>query len=327
MEIKEASEADIPNIVALLKLSLGESHVPKSEAYWHWKHLENPFGASSVLLGWEGSQLVGVRAFMRWEWLQQGQVYRAVRAVDTATHPEFRGLGIFKRLTMSLVKYCKQQEDHFVFNTPNRQSKPGYLKMGWEEAGRLPIRMRVERPFVMLKNFIIHSERPDHRSNDIKHYLDHPGLQLLLNENEKQLKTLVTNRSVTYLKWRYLDVPVAQYVAVGEEQGDELTGLIIGRIKETLLGRELRITDYFFRKNTDTRELMLKFNERKKAWGIDYSTLSGTVSTLTRTVLPDFSLRASIGPVVTVRSLFLEDLSGLKNFTAWSPSLGDLELF
>src|SRR5207245_291635 len=32
-----------------------------------------------------------------------------------------------------------------VFNTPNRQSLPGYLKMGWREVGRLPAAVRPTR--------------------------------------------------------------------------------------------------------------------------------------------------------------------------------------
>ena len=97
MEIREATESDIPDIVALLKKSLGESLMPKTEAYWRWKHLINPFGTSPVLLCWENDKLVGVRAFMRWEWHKGEQVYHALRAVDTATHPEYQGRGLFKK--------------------------------------------------------------------------------------------------------------------------------------------------------------------------------------------------------------------------------------
>ncbi len=30
-----------------------------------------------------------------------------------------------------------------VFNTPNDQSRPGYLKMGWSEVGRVPVAVRL----------------------------------------------------------------------------------------------------------------------------------------------------------------------------------------
>jgi hypothetical protein len=40
-------------MIGLLKKSLGEGLIPKSEALWNWKHEQNPFGASFVLLAEE----------------------------------------------------------------------------------------------------------------------------------------------------------------------------------------------------------------------------------------------------------------------------------
>ncbi len=40
--------------------------------------------------------MIGFRTFLRWEFEDAGRVVRAVRAVDTATHPDHRGRGIFR---------------------------------------------------------------------------------------------------------------------------------------------------------------------------------------------------------------------------------------
>ncbi|MBL0744020.1 GNAT family N-acetyltransferase [Chryseolinea lacunae] len=327
MEFRIAQEHDIPAIVNLLKQSLGESLMPKSEGYWRWKHVENPFGPSPVLVCWEDGELIGVRAFMRWEWRQKDQRYRAVRAVDTATHPNHQGKGIFKKLTLSLVDTCTQAGDHFVFNTPNTQSKPGYLKMGWSEAGRLPVKMSIVRPIHMIRNGLFGgNKREGAASSALSEHLRHPQLDALLKKYFQHQASLSTSSSVAYLKWRYLDVPVANYVGIAEEQKGELTGLVIGRIKPSRFGRELRITDCFLAKESDGRELMLQLKEKRKQWGIDYITLSGTVSVSTEKIFRS-AIRTSLGPVVTIRSLSLKDLSGLQDFNQWSPTLGDLELF
>ena len=325
MEICEATESDIPEIVNLLKLSLGESLMPKSERYWRWKHLENPFGTSPVLLCKEGKELIGVRAFMRWEWVYQGQIYRALRAVDTATHPDHQGKGIFKKLTLALADQCTKRGDHFVFNTPNKQSKPGYLKMGWEEVARLPIRISMHKPFRMAMNFVTTV------TNEIKietkstsYYLAHARLSDLIQDHQQQVKKMTTMTSAPYLVWRYMRVPVASYVAIGEGKGAELTGLIIGRIKETRFGRELRITDHFLNANSTGRELMQNLKEKIDEWKIDYTTVTGTISPFTQKLL---QFKAKAGPMVTIRSLSMLDLKILRGFNQWSPSLGDLELF
>src|SRR5690606_1498508 len=150
MDIRFAESADLDEIIDLLRVSLGESLLPKSVAYWRWKHIDNPFGPSPVLVATERGRIVGVRAFMQWRWRMGGQTLKAVRAVDTATHPDHQGKGIFRKLTLRMLDECRERGIGFVFNTPNKRSGPGYLKMGWSKAGRLPIHVAVRRPLSML---------------------------------------------------------------------------------------------------------------------------------------------------------------------------------
>jgi len=329
MEIREATQADIPEIVKLLKLSLGESLMPKSEQYWRWKHLENPFGKSPVLVCFEGQDLAGVRAFMRWDWIQDGKVYNALRAVDTATHPASQGKGIFKKLTLSLVDYCKGNGDHFIFNTPNLKSMPGYLKMGWKQAGKLPVRVGIQRPFSMLRHFISNDKKQTHtgRNDRLKYYLQHNGLNALLADHHGKASNLTTNVSIEYLKWRYENVPVTNYVAIGSELDGLLSGLIFGRIKQTRIGIELRITDYFVNGDIHDNGLSKWLMVYLKEWRIDYITISGVVSRNFSQLFPGLNIKTSWGPMVTVRGLSMIDLDKFNVFNQWSPSLGDLELF
>ncbi len=330
MEVRQATREDIPEIVNLLKLSLGESLMPKSEGYWRWKHIRNPFGISPVLVCLEGSQLIGVRAFMRWEWIQASRIYTAVRAVDTATHPEYQGKGIFKKLTLSLVETCIQEDVKFVFNTPNAQSKPGYLKMKWVEAGKLPVRISPRKPFAMVKNLVkrtAHQAMPTAQDDTVSYYLHHAGLPDLLHEYHNRMDTMTANVTVPYLKWRYLDVPVTRYIAVGHEQAGRLAALVIGRIKDTRMGREFRITDYFQATAGIGKALAEKIKEISKQFDIDYITISGAGNGDSANALSGISTKLSIGPMVTLRSLSMSNLNGLISFREWSPSLGDLELF
>lgn len=329
MEIREAKESDIGEIIKLLKSSLGESLMPKSEAYWRWKHVENPFGVSPALLCWDKDVLIGVRAFMRWKWRNHERTYRALRAVDTATHPDYQGKGIFKKLTLSLIDLCNKDGDDLIFNTPNQQSKPGYLKMGWVEAGKLPLRMSLERPFNLIRNLISAKPHTDieKESASLEYYLKHPKLVALLDTHYSRMKTISTLGSPAYLIWRYMQVPVAHYIAIGEETGEELTGLILGRIKPTRFGRELRITDFFWNGNSNGKELKMKVMEIKKSREVDYITITGTAESQSINLLSSLNFSAAIGPMVTLRSLQLASLDSFSNFNNWSPSLGDLELF
>jgi hypothetical protein len=326
MEIREATESDIPKIVVLLKASLGEDLIPKSERYWRWKHIDNPFGQSPVLLCWEGNELIGVRAFMRWNWILGGKVFRALRAVDTATHPEFQGKGIFKRLTLALVDHSKLHGYHFIFNTPNGQSKPGYLKMGWEVAGRLPVTVVLIRPLRVAMSAFSKTNLKDVPESFPRNYLTESHITSLPGRNKQNTATLTTDISPEFLKWRYVDVPVAKYDVIEEERDGSLVGIIIVRLKQTRFGRELRITDVFYNGSSPGSRLVQNLREYIKLCEVDYCTMSGTgrngnlLSALT-------SIRVPFGPIVTIKNVSLENLSSLQNFKSWSPSIGDLELF
>ena len=152
--VRDGTAADVPKIVALAQRALGGG-VLTSEAYWRWKHLASPFGASPVRLavGPDG-QVVGLRTFTRWEWASADATITAVRPVDTATDPGWRRRGIFKTLTLRLVDQATSGGGGFVYNTPNDQSHPGYLKMGWTDVCRVPIRMLPLRPARMAARLV-----------------------------------------------------------------------------------------------------------------------------------------------------------------------------
>ena len=118
---------DTPEIVALLRTSLSDNHTKEN---FLWKHFENPFGNSYGLVALDKSKIIGARMFMFWEFRKSDKFLKAIRPVDTITHPDYRGKGIFKKLTLQGLEDCRGTYD-FVFNTPNNNSFPGYIKMGW----------------------------------------------------------------------------------------------------------------------------------------------------------------------------------------------------
>lgn len=327
MDVRAATDSDIPEIILLLRQSLGESLMPKSEAYWSWKHKANPFGPSPVLVSTDAGKIVGVRAFMQWRWVDGNKQYRALRAVDTATHPGYQGKGIFKKLSLSLVEICKKEGYDFIFNSPNKQSMPGYIKMGWSEVGRMPLSISLRRPLRMARRLIT-SELGQMQAvvdNSLDYYLKHPNLGDLLAFHRQQNGKLATDLSTEYLDWRYRKVPVARYIAVGQERGNVLVALIIGRIKETKLGREFRITDSLLGDQVDFKQLQSKLNETKRIMHVDYTTQSSSVDPKNRQLTGRLRVNLPIGPIVTVRPL--QTNNAIKNFIDWSPTLGDLELF
>ena len=299
--------------------------MPKSVAYWDWKHRDNPFGGSSVLLALEGEEIIGVRAFMRWDWTCRGETIKAVRAVDTVTHPRHLRKGVFQKLTLSQLNDLKGSDIRFIFNTPNNSSMPGYLKMGWEAAGRLPVSFNVRRPFSLAANALgwRGSHSPSRDDGSLAALLGRTDeVRALLAEHARRDPELMrTALSLEYLKWRYAAVPVADSMAVTQGE-DSLDAFAIARVKDSKAGRELRVTECIEGARCDRERLKNLLFEKARAMKVDVITMSG----LSR--FPGRHLTLDRGPAVTLFDLNdYERFHELEGFRKWSPSLGDLELF
>ena len=315
--VRPATEKDIPRIVALLKVALGDGSTEKSEALWRWKHVDNPFGVSPVLVAEGDDELIGVRAFMPWSWHLGGRTVSAVRAVDTATHPRHQGRGIFRQLTMQLVDDCAARYVGFIFNTPNRQSGPGYLKMGWSSLGRLPMCVRP----VMGRRLASESTPP---RESLETALSHDAIDRLLASWAVDRDGMTTSVTRRYLRWRYLDYPspTAEYAAVGNLEAHR-PYLAILRTKARLGFTEVRIVDFFALRGFDRRECRARV---ARAVGVAGPVVM-TWAPQGRTPWPYQGLSGRMGPLVTVRPSNEGAPDGPRAFAWWQPSLGDMELF
>ena len=142
--VRRATTDDRPAILDLLADSLGWDRDDAFAEFFDWKHTQNPFGVSPAWIAVADGRTVGFRTFLRWEFEHpDGRLRHAVRAVDTATASDYQGRGVFRSLTMTAVEELTRESVDFVFNTPNDNSRPGYLRMGWTTVGRLPLVVRV----------------------------------------------------------------------------------------------------------------------------------------------------------------------------------------
>jgi len=331
LRFRMADENDIPAIVELLKLGLGESLLPKSENFWRWKHFENPFGKSFIMLATDDSGIVGVRSFMRWQWKTRTMLLESVRGVDTVVHPNYQRQGMFGKLTLALARYSRSQGIDFLFSTPNNGSNKAYTKLGWREAGRLPVNIKIVRPFSMAFKLVYKPAAyplPEKAGDgSVSHYLNHQGLRALLAANDLLQGTdIISAHTADSLRWRYQNVPVARYYAIAIERQGMLKALLFYRIKHSRAGRELRVTDTFVEKAAYGRELGQLLKKAAIEQQVEYIT-SGSFGLDNITpgwlALP----KRELGPIVTIHNIAMSDVTPFIGFTRWSPSLGDLELF
>lgn len=319
--VRPAVDGDVPAIVDLFCLTLGWQPDERHRALFDWKHRDNPFGSSPSWVAFDEEGVVGVRIFMRWEFLLGERVIRAVRAVDTTTHPRARGLGIFRTLTLRGVEEMKAEGVNWVFNTPNDQSLPGYLSMGWERLGHLPVALRPARVRVVprLAAARVPAELwsvPTSAGEDAASVLaDEKELDQLLASQQPSASCVRTARSASYLRWRYGAGPVGYRAALA---GSSLRdGVVFFRLRRRGPATEVAIADVVVPAGNPRAAIRLS-REVLKASGGDYAIALGSVRRRGWVRLP------RIGPLLTWRALADANTPPIKE---WELSAGDVELF
>lgn len=329
--VRPATEHDTPDILELIATSYDREHTPLRADYWRWKHEDNPFGASPCLVAESNGHLVGVRVFLRWNWYSGNHCIRTVRAVDTATLPEWRGRGVFSRLTMRLVEQVQKEGVSFIYNTPNGKSMPGYLKMGWAPVSRIPLWIRPMRVSRLLGRAIGKgtAEPPgvDHFGT-VEHILSDRRLPAFLADVTPNDARYHTARTPGYLRWRYGTIPGTSYCARLNIQNDAgalliARGRVRGRFREVTIS-ELLVTPSI-RGVQIGRELLSDLAGTIDADYVAGCAASGTAerSAMARA---GFLPAPGLGPRFTVRRLapLAHDPTQWPN---WRCSIGDLELF
>jgi GNAT superfamily N-acetyltransferase len=329
LSVRRFAAVDLPDVLELLDASLGGGPAGRRPPeFFRWKHLDNPFGPSFLLLASSDGKLVGLRAFMRWRLEAGGQAVAAARAVDTATHPDFQGMGIFTRLTLAALDEVRCEVD-LVFNTPNGKSGPGYLKMGWREVGRVPVRIRARRPLRLLRGRRAGADPgqpPPVAAPAAAAVLERGQEVARLLEREPAAAGLATVRDLTYLRWRYGAAPLLGYRAVTEERDGELAGLAVFRVRprgglwestvaEVLAGGDQGVA----------RRLLRRVAQAAPTDHLTFSAPSGSAAA--RAASRGGFLPAPAGISLVANPLRLGIRPDPSELGSWSLSLGDLEVF
>jgi len=248
---------DDPKIDALLRTSLsGYGGLQK----WTWIHKGNP-------LGFHGSDgdiwvaecsdgtMVGYYGRIRYAMHCFGSVVLASQALNLATHPQFRRLGIATELVVSSIRDARNNGIKLTFALPNRLSYPLALKEGACDAGPAsechlildrssyvsslqggPVRRMLRRAELVLPTIAF-------GSHDLEGSADHFESVNGFTEDAGSVETNVQSkfdlglvRTKEYLTWRY-DSRWGDYEAVSILSQGTCSGyLVTGTTKKKGLG-------------------------------------------------------------------------------------------
>jgi GNAT superfamily N-acetyltransferase len=311
LEIRPFVEADESAVLEVLHSSLGKTVDARYRDFFRWKHTQNPFGRSFMWVGEIDGRLAGFRAFLRWRFVApDGSRVEAVRAVDTATHPEFQGRGIFRALTLHALDEMRTRGIEFVFNTPNDNSRPGYLKMGWTVEGRVPVKIRPRSPGALWR---MAQAKTAAENWSLPVSVGEPVEQVVGRLADKasvpRAGRLVTERSHDFLVWRY-----GGCAAIASRALPAGDGAVLVRFRRR--GRAIECTIGDVVGDISARQAGVAVRRAMRQADADYA-----IATTTTAVGGMVPLRR-LGPIQTRRTV-----SDHANDLALSLSLGDVEMF
>lgn len=304
MDIKIISYEDdyLEEVIALLKSTFngvgGNDYF--SPQFFNWKHMSSPHGCSVIRLAVnEKGDVVGFRAFMRWKFMIAGKEVIAYRPVDSAISKSAQGKGLFKKLTFSLLELEEIESASFIFNTPNRNSLPIYIKrdMGWSKERR--------QFFTIIPLFKLFL--PPHDNVKCSPSLFKEYKYSVIDEG--------TCVSEEYLVWRYVNNPALEYFFININSNT----VAVFRYNKRSIFTEAIILDVLTKEKYNKWQ-RLKLNTFKKAINAHYLLVTNDLLSCFTTRTIKISLKQPY--INTVK----RGGAGL-DFNAIQFSARDLELF
>lgn len=114
--------------------------------YLRWLYRDNPAGAVVGTDAWDGPRLAAHYACVPAAASLEGRDRTVLLSLNTATHPDYQGRGLFTRLAETTYEAGARDGHALVYGVANANSTPGFLrKLGFCFAGRLDARVGTGR--------------------------------------------------------------------------------------------------------------------------------------------------------------------------------------
>jgi len=313
----------------------------RSPEVWRWKHYQNPFGPSYVLIAQaDTGAVVGLRALMRWRLSVHSETISAMRPVDTATHPHYRRIGIFGNLIRHVLQQLQAEDPCLLFNTPNSLSLSGYLKMGWSSLGPLHPQVKIVNLPRSLPRFALSAigrrlgkplETGSVSTNlpPVHDLLKQSSVENLLQQNAQwNCHRLRTKQSLAYLRWRYEEHPSLPYHTLWEEDRGQMGGCLVVRphLRDGVRGL---VIDELLLAKPDTALAAELIHEAVRLSSADFLVAYFSPASFQSDVLRRNGFRRDLRRKINlvVRTLGQPLARDPRRIDSWGLSMGDLEFF
>lgn len=186
--------------------------------FWHWRFRANPLGEAISVLAWDNDTLVGHYSVSRVDLSVYGQILHSGLGGTLMVHPDYRGSGLFSRLSEEIHAHMRQKNLSLIWSFPNNNSHRLFV----QKIGRTDI---YEVPFFSLAVTNVQYLPP--LSPDVRELQQFSSdFDCLWNRVHKRYP-IIARRDATYLRWRYTDSPLVKYGILAYYDNEQLLGYLV----------------------------------------------------------------------------------------------------
>lgn len=163
-----------------------------------WRYLSNPYCHILACFAYDDDKLIANYSVSPIRLMVDGIEKKAVQSLNTMTHPDYIGRGLFVTLAKCVYKKAAMNGYIGVFGFPNGVSNRTFIeKLGWKDIELLPM-IRIKTNDIIYINKITKNISYDNGFN--------------LNYSRcRQKGRIYFKKSVQYLRWRYTQHPSNDY--------------------------------------------------------------------------------------------------------------------
>lgn len=342
---------EIPPIKELVELakSYYDSGEIISEDYLEWQYCNNPAGLPFFSLAYDDKKVVGQYLVIPMNYVLNGKKVLGTLSLNTLTHPEYQGRGLFIELAKATYEICDENDIVFTLGFPNPLSYGGFIKkLDFKEIGTAELLICPLKPIKILKGIL--------NKNKLKHGGDIPfaweNTQLdnktfrLLEIHDKEnydnfwvnldLQKFATQKDFEFINWRYLQIPGRKYFPIVVVNGDQISALCVLRVEKVMNINTAIIMDFLIRPNNinDGNQLLKLIIKKLKIQGINMLSSLNPNEYLAQKILrknlffkiPEKVLPQKI-PVIFKLHTKNDSYTKLTKLSNWSISFGDYDIF
>ncbi|MFC2034998.1 GNAT family N-acetyltransferase [Chloroflexota bacterium] len=292
-------------------------------AHWKWKFTKNPFGQAVSKLMFDGNKLIGYYTVIPMTVQVTNNLVKAALSVNTMTHSDYRGHGIFAYLGEKAYVVCEQKGIKFVYGFPNSNIYQARIKkLEWKGFGKMSIFQKElgSKTDVTLESKDIY---------EIDKY--DMGVNALWEKVRSNYPVIVP-RTKEFLNWRFVQHPTVEYSKyIVVDKGNEVLGYVVLKIHTGGDKTKGHIVDILCINQKDVVKSLLRFS-------CDYFVKRGVrslscwmpdVSFYTQVLSEEGFAREEFETYFGIKILKKEDslLGNVEQPNKWHLTMGDSDVF